>query len=82
MNIYADTSIFAERCGRNTLGIGKGGAAYFDLFCATGRARIKDTEEWIEGSAVAAWNMSLFGGAPFSAIYVSDIDLRKVWMPA
>ncbi len=56
------------------LGIGKGGAAYFDLFCATGRARIKDTEEWIEGSAVAAWNMSLFGGAPFSAIYVSDID--------
>ena len=56
------------------LGIGKGGAAYFDLFCATGRARIKDTEEWIEGSAVAAWNTSVTGGAPFSAIYVSDID--------
>lgn len=56
------------------LGTGKSGAAYFDLFCATGRARIKDTEEWIEGSAVAAWNTSVAKGAPFSAIYVSDID--------
>lgn len=56
------------------IGPGKGGAAYFDLFCATGRARIKDTEEWIEGSAVAAWKTSVTGGAPFSAIYVSDID--------
>ncbi len=56
------------------LGRRRGGAAYFDLFCATGRARIKDTEEWIEGSAVAVWKASIAGGAPFSALYVSDID--------
>ncbi|MCB0110247.1 MAG: three-Cys-motif partner protein TcmP, partial [Caldilineaceae bacterium] len=56
------------------LGINKGGAAYFDLFCATGRAKIKNTEEWIEGSAVAAWKASVAGGSPFSAMYVSDVD--------
>ena len=60
------------------LGVGKGGAAYFDLFCATGRARIRDTREWIEGSAVIAWKKSVAGGAPFSAIYVSDIDQNSL----
>lgn len=56
------------------IGAGKGGSAYFDLFCATGRSRIRNTNEWIEGSAIAAWNMSIAKGAPFSAIFVSDID--------
>lgn len=60
------------------LGPGKGGAAYFDLFCATGRARIKGTGEWIEGSAVTAWNTSVAGGAPYSAVYVSDIDKNSL----
>lgn len=60
------------------IGKAKGGAAYFDLFCATGRSRIRDTGEWIEGSAVAAWNVSVASGAPFSALYVSDIDEKSL----
>ncbi len=59
-------------------GKGKAGAAYFDLFCASGRSKIRETGEWIEGSAVAAWNISNTGGAPFSAIYVSDINKESL----
>lgn len=59
-------------------GKGIGGATYVDLFCATGRAKIHGTEEWIDGGAVAAWNLSKAGGAPFSAMYVNDIDPQKV----
>ncbi len=63
---------------RKYLGKGKGGAAYFDLFCATGRSRIRDTGQWIEGSTIAAWNTSVAGGAPFSSIYISDIDEKSL----
>jgi three-Cys-motif partner protein len=60
------------------IGPGNGGAAYFDLFCGTGRARIRDTGEWVDGSAIAAWNASVVGGAPFSQVFVSDIDPDSV----
>lgn len=63
---------------RKYIGIGKGGAAYFDLFCATGRSKIRNTSEWIAGSAIAAWETSVAGGVPFSAVYVSDIDQRSL----
>jgi three-Cys-motif partner protein len=56
------------------LGPGKAGTTFIDLFCGPGRARVKETGEWIEGSAVAAWNISQKGGAPFSDIYVADIN--------
>jgi len=49
-------------------------AAFVDLFCGPGRARVRETGEWIEGSAVAAWTISQECGAPFSEIYVADID--------
>jgi len=49
-------------------------AAFIDLFCGHGRARVKQTGEWIDGSAVAAWKISLEGGAPFSDMYVADRD--------
>lgn len=68
---YIDISRAARR---KYIGPGKGGAAYFDLFCATGRSRIRGTGEWIDGSAVAAWKASVDGGAPFSQVYISDID--------
>ncbi|MGB2682617.1 MAG: three-Cys-motif partner protein TcmP [Candidatus Competibacter sp.] len=63
---------------RKYIGIGKGVAAYFDLFCATGRSRIRSSDNWIEGSAIAAWNTSVAGGVPFSAIYVSDTDDKSL----
>jgi three-Cys-motif partner protein len=51
-----------------------GGACYFDLFCATGKSRIKKTGEWIDGSAIAAWKASVQSKSPFSAVYISDVD--------
>lgn len=56
------------------IGAGNAGAAYFDLFCASSRSKIRETGEWIEGSAIAAWTISHAGGVPFSTIYVSDIN--------
>lgn len=54
-------------------------ATFVDLFCGSGRYQIRGTDEWIDGSAVAAWKISKLGNAPFSEIYISDIDegLRK-----
>jgi len=36
------------------LGPGKAGATFIDLFCGTGRARIRETGQWIDGSAIAS----------------------------
>jgi len=49
-------------------------ATLVDLFCGTGRACVEETGEWIDGSAVAAWKISREGAAPFSRVYVADID--------
>lgn len=71
---YIDTS----RAARNKFLTGRAKSATFvDLFCGPGRARVKETGEWIDGSAVAAWEISREGGAPFSDIYVADIDGEK-----
>lgn len=50
------------------------GSVYIDPFCATGRARIKNTARWIDGSAVTAWLKSKERGQPFTEIYIGDID--------
>ncbi len=68
---YLDISRAARR---KYIGPAKAGAAYFDLFCASGRSKIRNTNDWIDGSAVVAWKTSVAGEAPFSAVYVSDID--------
>lgn len=49
-------------------------ATFIDLFCGPGRARIKETGEWIDGSAITAWKISQKGEAPFSEVFVADID--------
>ncbi len=54
--------------------IGRAGATYIDLFCATGRAKIRDTNDWVDGSSVAAWKISVAGGAKFSEMLIADID--------
>jgi hypothetical protein len=53
---------------------GQGGSAFFDLFCGTGRSWVRDTGQWVDGSAMAAWKTSVQGDAPFSEIYISDVD--------
>jgi three-Cys-motif partner protein len=59
------------------LGAGKRGATYIDLFCGPGRARIKDTTEFVDGSAVVAWKASLNQQAPFSSIFIADKDPHR-----
>lgn len=57
------------------LGSGRPGATYIDVFCGPGKARIRDTTELVDGSAVAVWREALSaGGAPYSKVYVADID--------
>ena len=72
---YLDIS----RATRNKFLTGKSKSATFiDIFCGPGRARVKETGEWIDGSAVAAWKISQEGGAPFSDMYIADIvDQRR-----
>lgn len=60
------------------IGERKGGAVYFDLFCGAGRSRIRNSCEWIDGGAVAAWKTSREGDAPFTDIYISDLDEEKL----
>jgi three-Cys-motif partner protein len=56
------------------LGKGKAGATFVDLFSGYGRSQIRETDEWIEGSSVAAWSIGAAGGAPFSEMFVADVD--------
>lgn len=71
---YLDIS----RAARNKFLNGRSkSAAFIDLFCGPGRARVRETGEWIDGSAVAAWKISKQGGAPFSDIYIADLDIDR-----
>jgi three-Cys-motif partner protein len=73
------------------LGPRRGGATYIDLFCGCGRAQIRDTNTFVEGSPVVAWNASVAQGKPFTAVYVADRDpvrraacverLEHLWAP-
>ncbi len=59
------------------LGPGKAGATFIDLFCGPGRCQVRGTGEWIDGGAVAAWKMSLEGGAPFTQVFIGDLDEQR-----
>lgn len=58
----------------------KAGATFIDLYCGAGRAYIKGTDEFVDGSPLVAWKASRFGGHPFSAIYVCDAEPQ--WLNA
>jgi three-Cys-motif partner protein len=72
---YLDISCAARK---KYIGEGKGGAVYFDLFCGAGASKIRTTGELIDGGAVAAWKTSRDSGAPFTDIYISDLDEEKL----
>lgn len=59
------------------LGTGKAGATYIDLFCGPGRCKVRDTGEWIDGGVVAAWKKSREGGAPFTQVFIGDLDTQR-----
>ena len=54
--------------------VDKAGATYIDLFCGTGRAKIKKTNEWLDGSPIVAWKQSVKSGSPFTEMYINDFD--------
>lgn len=57
---------------RKYLGPRKAGASYIDLYCGAGRARVRGTDEFIDGSALVAWKASKLGGAEFTQVFVND----------
>lgn len=71
---YLKRYLDISRSARKRFLDGLGGATYIDLFCSVGRARVRDSGEFIDGSAVAAWKISIESGTPFSAIYLADAD--------
>lgn len=65
--------------GFQRAGVGSpGGATFVDLFCGTGRSRIRENGKWSDGSAVAAWKQSVTDGSPFSHVFIADRDEEAV----
>lgn len=58
--------------------VGRGGSTYIDLFCGPGRAKLKDTDEMVDGGCVAAWQKSVTNGTPFSKMIIGDIDEERL----
>jgi three-Cys-motif partner protein len=56
---------------------GRGGASYVELYSGAGRSVIKDTRDFIDGSALVAYKAAEESGARFSDIHLSDIDARN-----
>lgn len=54
--------------------LGHRGAVYIDLFCGAGRAQIRGTTEIVDGSSVTAWKASVKGAAPFTKMFICDLD--------
>lgn len=57
---------------------GSGGATYIDLFCGSGRAFVRHTNEKIDGSPLVAFQSARDGGAPFSQVHIADVDEQRV----
>jgi len=55
-----------------------GCATYIDLFCGSGRAIIRDTNEKIDGSPLVAFKCARDGRESFSEIHVADLEQEKV----
>lgn len=52
--------------------------SYIDLYCGPGRARIKGTNEFIQGSALVAATEAANKGVPFDKICIGDLDGENV----
>jgi three-Cys-motif partner protein len=53
-------------------------ATYIDLFCGSGRAVIRDTDERIDGSPLVAFRSAHDSGQAFSEIHIADLEDEKV----
>jgi three-Cys-motif partner protein len=56
---------------------GTAGASYIELYSGAGRSVIKDTNQFIEGSAVVAFNAGRASGSSFSEMHLSDLEAQN-----
>lgn len=56
---------------------GTAGASYIELYLGAGRSVIKDTNQFIGGSAVVAFNAGRASGHPFSEMHLSDLEAQN-----
>jgi three-Cys-motif partner protein len=52
----------------------RAGSAYIDVFCGPGRSLIRGTNEFIDGSPIAAFSKALRSPGRFTSINISDAD--------
>jgi three-Cys-motif partner protein len=62
---------------RKFIGPGRAGATYFDLFCGPGQGKIRDSNRYVDGAAVAAWKAASERRSPFTAMYIADKDAER-----
>ena len=58
--------------------IGQGGATYIDLYCGYGRSIIRDTNNLIDGSPVAAFKAARDAKSEFLEIHIADSSEDRV----
>jgi len=64
----------ARAVRRKFVGAGKAGATFVDLYSGPGRAYIKGTSTFIDGSPLVGWRASVDCGVPFTGIHINDTD--------
>ena len=52
--------------------------AYVDLYCGPGQVVYRNSKEFADGGALVAWKQSVASGAPFTHIFISDLDAENV----
>lgn len=54
--------------------IDRAGATFIDFYCASGRAYIRGTETFIDGSPLVGWKASRDCKVPFTQVHINDSD--------
>lgn len=60
------------------VGAGKAGATFIDLFSGPGRAYVKGTDTFLDGSPIVAWKASRDCAVPFTTVYLNDANAALV----
>jgi len=71
---YVDIS----RATRKKFVTGTGGATFIDVYCGPGRARIRETEQIIDGSPIIAARKAIDSNTPFTEVHVADANVAFV----
>jgi three-Cys-motif partner protein len=58
------------------VGKGNAGATFIDLYSGSGRAYIKGTDTFIDGSPLVGWLASVDCKVPFTGIHINDTDAK------